>query len=88
MNITIDIFPYEKKEIVSVPNGILTMTDNGENLQITLTDTRGRSLQHINAEKSKQCTDYINQYFGELTNVPFASPDELENHKTIKDVSQ
>lgn len=88
LNITIDIFPYEKKEIVSVPNGILTMTDNGENLQITLTDTRGRSLQHINAEKSKQCTDYINQYFGELTNVPFASPDELENHKTIKDVSQ
>lgn len=88
LKITIDIFPFEKKEIATVANSVLEVIDNGENLQITLVNNNGKSIQHITAVKSQERIDYNTQYFRELDNAPFASPDELQKHKTIKDTNQ
>lgn len=83
MNATIDISPYEIKEISIKPNSTLWLSQTANILTISLFSKTGEKIKEVKAFKSPLRIERNGSSNELLRNIKFAEPIDLKNHPVI-----
>lgn len=86
LNVQVNIFPYEIKNMEILPDSTLEITDNGKILMLNLKDSAGKIIKNIKADTSSERLKTYKTYFRNLENTEFSKPDELSDHPVIKTI--
>ncbi|QJD96132.1 hypothetical protein HH214_09715 [Mucilaginibacter robiniae] len=84
----VDIYPYAINKLDVAPNSILQIIVADNELTLKMQNKQGKVLQQVKTTPSKTRISQDGLYQQQLEHIQFAKPDDLSNHKVIKDLLQ